>query len=264
MPGQASHASNAEDWSIAIADEHRPRSGEEVAEALADRDAEVAVERVEHDRRGLAGRRGRVGALVGSRERGHEEGPAGEPEELHDGREDPDRRRDRDDLEPVAGQHLAEQDGERREQDGRQHEAVPDQLQPQPARVEAAQDVADRTAEDGGVVEEAAEEEEEQVEGDRERRPGVRRPPDRGSTRRRLTLVRRNKKARSSQVSSAKTSAPLAPKFAKCSSTFVEITYEVTNQASAQAGGLTATHQSAPASRVGRARAPAARRRRGR
>jgi hypothetical protein len=53
------------------------------------------------------------------------------------------------------------------EQDGGQHEAVPEPLQPQPARFEPAQDRADRTAEDAGVVEEAAEEEEEEVEGDR-------------------------------------------------------------------------------------------------
>ena len=78
--------------------------------------------------------------FVGSGQRRDEEGPAREPEELDDRCQDADRRRDRDDLEPVAGEHLAEQHGERREQNSGQHEAVPDQLQPQSACVESAED----------------------------------------------------------------------------------------------------------------------------
>jgi hypothetical protein len=66
------------------------------------------MEGVEHDRRRLACRRARVRILVGSRERRDEERPAGKAEELHDRRQHADRRRDRDELEPVAREHLAE------------------------------------------------------------------------------------------------------------------------------------------------------------
>ncbi len=89
-------------------DEQRPGAGEQVAEAFAGGDAEVAVEGVEHDRRRFACRRARGGILVGARERGDEERPAGKAEELDDRRQDPDRRRDRHDLEPVTREHLAE------------------------------------------------------------------------------------------------------------------------------------------------------------
>ena len=114
----------------------------------------------------VAARRLRI--FVGSGKRGDEEGPAREPEELDDGGQYADRRRYRDDLELVASQHLAEQDRERREQNCGEHEAVPGQLQSQAAGVEAAEDVADRTAEHGWVLEEATQEEEEDVERDRE------------------------------------------------------------------------------------------------
>ena len=47
-------------------------------------------------------------------------------------------------------------------------------------------------------------------------------------------------------VSSPKTSAPLAPKIGNRSSMFLEITYEVTAQPSAQAGGFATAHHTAP------------------
>jgi hypothetical protein len=43
-----------------------------------------------------------------------------------------------------------------------------------------------------------------------------------------------------------KTIAPLAPKIANCSLTFLVITYEVTSQPSAQAGGFATAHQNEP------------------
>jgi hypothetical protein len=51
----------------------------------------------------------------------------------HDSREDADRGRGGDDGQAVAAEHLPEEDGERCEQDGRQHEAVPEQLETEPA-----------------------------------------------------------------------------------------------------------------------------------
>jgi hypothetical protein len=94
--------------------ENRPHSGEEIAEALADRNSEVAIEGIEYDRRRLPCCWTRVGILVGSRGRRDEEGPAGEPEELHHCRQRADRCRHRDYLEVVACQHLAEEhDGAR-------------------------------------------------------------------------------------------------------------------------------------------------------
>jgi hypothetical protein len=104
----------------------------------------------ENDRRRLAGRGARIRILVGARKRRDEKGPAGKAEQLDGRREHPDRCRDRDELEPVAREHLSEYHRERSKQDGGQHEAVPEQLQPQPARLEAVQDRADRTAEDAG------------------------------------------------------------------------------------------------------------------
>ena len=127
MPGQASHASNVGRLEHRDADEHRPRSGEEVAEALADRDAEVAVEGVEDDRRRLAGRRARARdprrlaraparGRASARARGTARRPRGRRSSSSTGTI----------CEAVAGEHLAEQHGERREQDCRQHEAVPE------------------------------------------------------------------------------------------------------------------------------------------
>ena len=63
---------------------------------------------VEDDRRRLAGGRARIRILVGARERRDEERPAGKTEELDDCRQHPDGGRDRDELEPVACEHLAE------------------------------------------------------------------------------------------------------------------------------------------------------------
>jgi hypothetical protein len=63
---------------------------------------------------------------------------------------------------------LAEQDGERGEQDRRQHKAVPEQLETDSARLEAAQDVFGWAAQDVRVVEASREEEEEQVERERQ------------------------------------------------------------------------------------------------
>ena len=104
---------------------------------------------------------------MGARECRDEERPAGETEELNDAGQHADGRRDGDELEPIERQHLAEEHGGRSEQDGGEHEAVPDELQPQPAGVEPAQDDPGGAAQDGGVVEEPAEQEEQDVEGDR-------------------------------------------------------------------------------------------------
>jgi hypothetical protein len=60
------------------------------------------------------------------------------------------------------------EDGERREQDGGEHEAVPEKLQADPARLEAAQDLCGWVAEDVRVVEETRQQEEECVERDRQ------------------------------------------------------------------------------------------------
>jgi hypothetical protein len=56
--------------------------------------------------------------------------------------------------------------------------------------------------------------------------------------------------ARRTPVSSPKTSAPLAPKMGNRSSMFLEMTYEVTNQPSARAGGLPQPTRSHPGSDV--------------
>ena len=61
------------------ADEHGPRAREQVAEALSDRDSEVAVQSVERDRGRLSRALARARALVGPRERRDEERPAGDP-----------------------------------------------------------------------------------------------------------------------------------------------------------------------------------------
>jgi hypothetical protein len=114
--------------------------------------------------------------------------------------------------EAVAGEHLPHEDGERREQDGREHEAVPEQLQRQAAGIEPAQDLSRRVAQDVRVVEAPREQKEEDVERqrqqDEERAGGVvdvhATAPRSGS---------RNNRASTGQVSSANTSAPLAPKF---------------------------------------------------
>ena len=47
-------------------------------------------------------------------------------------------------------------------------------------------------------------------------------------------------------MTSAYRITPLAPKFVNRSSMFAEITYELINHASAQTGGFTATHHTAP------------------
>ena len=68
----------------------RPGAGEQVAEAFADGNAEVAMEGVEHDRRRRAGRSARARVLVRAGERRDEERPASKAEELHDRRQHPD------------------------------------------------------------------------------------------------------------------------------------------------------------------------------
>src|SRR5688572_18355314 len=163
-------------------------------------------------------------------ERGDKEGPARKSEELHDGREHADHGRRGDDCKAVAGEHLSQEYGEWCEQDGRQHEAVPEELQADPARPEAAQDVRGRAAEDVRVVEAPREQEEERVERERQEdeesacgafyvhRAAV------AAVRRSSGAVRPSKNARRSQVSNPKTSAPLPPKTANCSLTFVVIT----------------------------------------
>ena len=117
------------------------------------------------------------------------------------------------------------------------------------ARPEAAQDVLDWVAQDVRIVEASRGQEEERVERERQEdeesacsafhvhRAAV--PPTSGA-------AARNNTASSSQVSSPNTSAPLAPKFGNCSSTFVLITYDVTSQPSAQVGGFATAHQNAP------------------
>jgi hypothetical protein len=88
--------------------EQCPAAGEQVAEAFADGDAEVAMEGRKHNRRRLARRRARVRILVGARERRDEERPAGKAEELDDRRQHANRRRDGDELELVAREHLSD------------------------------------------------------------------------------------------------------------------------------------------------------------
>jgi hypothetical protein len=56
---------------------------------------------------------------------------------LHDGREDTDHGRRRHNGEAVTSEYLSQKYGKRREQDGRQHEAVPEKLEAHPARLEA-------------------------------------------------------------------------------------------------------------------------------
>ena len=82
-----------------------------------------------------------AGSAYARAKRRDEERPAGKPEELHDGREDTDHSRRGHDGQAVAAEHLSEEDGERGKQDGRQHEAVPEQLETNPARLEAAQNL---------------------------------------------------------------------------------------------------------------------------
>jgi hypothetical protein len=109
-----------------------------------------------------------MGIVVPSRQSRDEEGPAGKADELHDGCEDADHGRGGDDGQAVAVEHLPEEDGERCEQDGRQHEAVPEKLETGSPRLEAAQDVFGWAAQDVRVVEASREEEEEQVERERQ------------------------------------------------------------------------------------------------
>ena len=170
----------------------------------------------------VAARRLRI--LVGSRKRGDEEGPARKPEELDDRCQDADRCRDRDDLELVAREDLAEQHGERREQNGGQHEAVPGQLQPQAACVEAAEDDAGRMPEHGGVLEQASEQEEEGIERDRQRDQQRRSRSVEAQDSGACDSLWRNSQARRRPVTSAYRSTPLAPKFVNRSSMFAEIT----------------------------------------
>jgi hypothetical protein len=69
-----------------------PRSGESVAEVLADGDAEVAVEGLEDDVDGLLAAGPRVGGGGRAGELGHEERPADEAEELDERRQHTDGR----------------------------------------------------------------------------------------------------------------------------------------------------------------------------
>jgi hypothetical protein len=94
--------------------------------------------------------------------------PAGKADELHDGREDADHGRGGDDAQAVTVEHLPEEDGERGEQDRRQHEAVPEKLEMNPARLEAAQHVCGWAAQDIRVVEASRKQEEEHVERERQ------------------------------------------------------------------------------------------------
>jgi hypothetical protein len=183
--------------------------------------------------------------VIRPRKRRDKEGPARKPEELHDGREDADHSRRGHDGQAVAGEHLSQEDGERCEQDGRDHEAEPKELETHAARLEAAQDDLGRAAQDVRVVEETRQQKEERVERDRqedEEGAGGVFDVHRAAS----GSVSRNNTARRSQVSRPKTIAPLAPKIVNCSLMFLEITYEVTSHPSAQAGGFATAHQNAP------------------
>lgn len=93
--------------------QHGPCSSEEVAEALADRDAQIGVERLEDNHGRLARRLACCGIVVLPGQDWNEERPTGNTEELHDGGKDPDNGRRGDDGQTVAREDLSEKDCER-------------------------------------------------------------------------------------------------------------------------------------------------------
>jgi len=94
-----------------------------------------------------------VGSAVGTCQRRDEERPAGKTEERHDRSKDADHGRNRHDRQAIRDEHLSQEYGEGPEQDGGEHEPVPDQLEPDSSGREAAQNVVCSPAQDVGVVE---------------------------------------------------------------------------------------------------------------
>jgi hypothetical protein len=80
---------------------------------------------------------------------------------LDDRSENPDHYCRRNDGQAVDGEHLSHEYGERRKQHGREHEAVPGELQADPACLEALEIVLGWSAEDVWVVEESPQQQEE-------------------------------------------------------------------------------------------------------
>jgi hypothetical protein len=145
-------------------DEDRPRPREEIAQAFPDPDPEVAMERVEDRDVRRACRLGRSRIYVPTRQRWDEERPAGDPEELHYCRQHPDDCRRGHHCKTITSEHLPQEDGKWREQDGGQHEAEPEKPEPHSARLEAAEYVSGGSSQDVRIVESTRKHEEEHVE----------------------------------------------------------------------------------------------------